>query len=53
MNISKEASRKIPAGLGMILILELCFGSTSENIAVFFNNKTQQKTEQVEVKNGR
>ncbi len=53
MKISKEASRKIPAALGLFLILELSFGNTSGKIAEFFNKAQKQKTEQVEVKNGR
>lgn len=53
MKISKEASRKIPAALGMFLILELCFGNTSVKIAEFFNKQNQPSPEQTEVKNGR
>lgn len=52
MRISKEAARKIPAGLGMLLILELSFGSTSEKIAEFFNKQHQPIGEQTEVKHG-
>ena len=52
MKISKEASRKIPAGLGLLLILELCFGNSSERIAEFFNKKPQHQSEQIEVHDG-
>lgn len=52
MKISKEASRKIPAALGMFLILELSFGNTSEKIAEVFNKQHQPIVEQAEVKHG-
>ncbi len=52
MKISKEASRKIPAALGMFLILELCFGNTAEKIKELFDKPTQPIGEQAEVKNG-
>lgn len=50
MKISKEASRKIPAALGMFLILELCFGNTSEKIKELFKKQHQPIVEQTEVK---
>lgn len=52
MKISKEASRKIPAGLGLFLILELCFGNSAERIAELFNAKPQHQSEQIEVNDG-
>lgn len=53
MRISKEASRKIPAGLGLLLILELCFGESSDRIAELFNASANPQTEQTEVHDGR
>ncbi len=53
MKISKEASRKIPAGLGLLLILELCFGGSADRIADIFNASANPKTEQAEVHDGR
>ncbi len=53
MKISKEASRKIPAGLGLLLILELCFGGSSARIAELFNVSGHPTTEQTEVHDGR
>lgn len=52
MKISKEASRKIPAALGLFLILELCFGNSAEKVAELFGGKFQD-SEQVEVSHGR
>ena len=53
IKISKEASRKIPAGLGLLLILELCFGNSSDRIAELFNASSHPIKEQAEVHDGR
>ncbi|HBO7934625.1 TPA: hypothetical protein L5C15_005762 [Pseudomonas aeruginosa] len=53
MKVSKEAARKIPAALGLFLILELSFGSTAEVIEEFFNNTSKPNSEQLEANDGR
>lgn len=52
MKISKEASRKIPAALGLFLILELCFGNSAAKVAELFSGKAQESGK-IEVVHGR
>jgi len=53
VKVSKEAARKIPAALGLFLILELSFGSAAEVIEEFFNNTSKPNSEQLEANDGR